>query len=626
MAALEEFELLSAEVGADGTIDEGRGRTFLRGQSWLASILQRIQTWLPVESAEYSALDQSSNMSKSPSGHRYWTRFRRYIRSTGFGIWIAIALVPAIIIIAIIIASIFLPSYTNAPEHYQALRDRITSSDTPGRANLDKEKVFIATAIYDTKGDLARGPWGRSLLDLVDMLGPEYVFLSVYENDPDSLAVDALNEFSKEVKGNTSIVSEHLDSSALPHVTIPSGEQRLKRIAYLAEVRNRALRPLDDPASPAYSVSFDKLLFLDDIAFDPIDAANLLFSTNIDEQSGKTKYEAACAVDFINPFKFSDTSATRDAEGHSMGIPFFPWFSNSGQGQSRHDVLDQRDAVRVRSCWGGMVAFQGKWFQPDGVDTSMGVADLVVDHNATSSSAETSSMATLSTTVMTRPIESTQETESPVTSTAVDFHPEVDANLNWDLENADVAFRQKHRHIPYLPSSVSHLPLRFRESTDTFWDASERCLIHSDLASHILATSTGDQNDTSADDIGIYMNPYVRVAHGPHTLRLLAYTRRFERVYSPFHRLFDWLLGLPKFNPRRTQVAGEEVTDRVWTYNNDDWMATGNMSGSFQDVTRAALPGGFCGTRSLMALDEGIAAGAKRGRWWFEDVPDEKGD
>lgn len=201
MTAPEEFELLSAEAGADEAIDEGHGGTFPRGQPiWASSILQRIQTWLPVESAQYSALDQSSNMSKPPSGRRYWHPIRRCIRPPGLGLWIAIAIAPTIIVIAIIIASISSPSYTHAPEHYQALRKRIIGSNTPGRGNLDQEKIFIATAIYDTKGDLAAGPWGQSLLDLVDILGPEYVFLSVYENDPDALAVDALNEFSKEVK------------------------------------------------------------------------------------------------------------------------------------------------------------------------------------------------------------------------------------------------------------------------------------------------------------------------------------------------------------------------------------------------------------------------------------------
>ena len=32
-------------------------------------------------------------------------------------------------------------------------------------------------------------------------------------------------------------------------VTLPSGEKRIKRIAYLAEVRNRALRTLQDSAA-----------------------------------------------------------------------------------------------------------------------------------------------------------------------------------------------------------------------------------------------------------------------------------------------------------------------------------------------------------------------------------------
>ena len=56
-------------------------------------------------------------------------------------------------------------------------------------------------------------------------------------------------------------------------------------------------------------------------------------------------------MDFINPFKFYGTFASRDLEGYSMGLPIYPWFSSAGKAQSRQDVLDQKDAVRVRSCW-----------------------------------------------------------------------------------------------------------------------------------------------------------------------------------------------------------------------------------------------------------------------------------
>jgi Cryptococcal mannosyltransferase 1 len=144
----------------------------------------------------------------------------------------------------------------------------------------------------------------------------------------------------------------------VPRVTIPSGESLTRRIAFLAKVRNGALRPLETS-----SVSFDKLIFINDVMFDPIDAVQLLFSTNIG-LSGRPNYGAACAVDFINAFKFYDRYATRDAEGYTSGIPFFPWFTDAGEAASRRDVLAQKDAVRVRSCWGGMAAFEAKWFQP----------------------------------------------------------------------------------------------------------------------------------------------------------------------------------------------------------------------------------------------------------------------
>lgn len=157
--------------------------------------------------------------------------------------------------------------------------------------------------------------------------------------------------------GNSTIVAEDLDLASLPHVTLPNGEERLKRIAFLAEVRNRALAPID-----THGVKFDKLLYLNDVNFDPIEAAQLLFATNIDS-NGHADYAAACAVDHIMPFKFYDRFATRDYDGMVTGLPFFPWFTSAGTATSRSDVLEGRDAVRVRSCWSGMVAFEAKWFQ-----------------------------------------------------------------------------------------------------------------------------------------------------------------------------------------------------------------------------------------------------------------------
>jgi hypothetical protein len=267
-----------------------------------------------------------------------------------------------ILLLLVLASSVFCPSYTTLPSHYESLRNAVTESDLPGRGNPYDEKIFIAAALYDPTGDLAQGHWGSNILHLIHLLGEDNVFLSIYENDSGDAGKTALQALDQQVKCNSSIVYEdHLDHLQLPHVTTPSGNERVKRIVYLAEARNRAVRPLDKPA-----VKFNRLLFLNDVVFDPLDALQLLFSTNQDpENDHKPRYRAACAVDFINPFKFYDTYATRDLEGYSMGLPFFPWFSDSGSGHSRKSVLAGNDAVPVRSCWGGMVAFDAQFFQLD---------------------------------------------------------------------------------------------------------------------------------------------------------------------------------------------------------------------------------------------------------------------
>ncbi|KAJ5297760.1 hypothetical protein N7508_008009 [Penicillium antarcticum] len=255
--------------------------------------------------------------------------------------------------------SILFPSYTHPPAHYATLRKSVLEKSYSGRGNLRNEKVFIAASLYDSGGELANGQWGEQLLELIHLLGNDNVFLSIYENDSGEEGERALHELEQKVQCQKAIVSEkHLDPNSLPTVTIPGGSKRVKRIEYLAQVRNKALQPLTDKPN----MNFDKLLYLNDILFDPIDTLQLLFSTNANED-GVSQYRAACAVDFDNPFKFYDTYATRDLEGYSMGLPFYPWFTTSGKGASRRDVLAGKDAVRVRSCWGGMVAFDAKYFQ-----------------------------------------------------------------------------------------------------------------------------------------------------------------------------------------------------------------------------------------------------------------------
>lgn len=249
-------------------------------------------------------------------------------------------------------------------------------SNAPKFIPDSQEKVYIAANIAD--GDLIDNAWGSSLLSLVDLIGAERVFVSIY-GQPTA----ALSKLAEMLKCEHKIVSEELEPISLDHLPrtlLPNGDRRIKRISFLAEIRNRALQPLDELEKKG--TKFDKILFINDVFFNPSEALRLIWGTNVNIH-GKSEYKAACAADFINSWKYYDTFATRDAEGYSMGLPIFPWFSTKGEAASRKDVLAGRDSVRVKSCWGGMVSFDARYFMSMSQDNSEPIAGISRSSNFT---------------------------------------------------------------------------------------------------------------------------------------------------------------------------------------------------------------------------------------------------
>ncbi|KAH6664171.1 cryptococcal mannosyltransferase 1-domain-containing protein [Halenospora varia] len=231
-----------------------------------------------------------------------------------------------------------------------------SSYSNPASFTIPPENVFIAANIVDER--LVLGDWGTSLVETCKLLGPERTYVSVYGGP--TKAIRELEARLNAVGCENMIVAEELepiDWNALDRVEMATGEYRVKRIAYLAAIRNRALAPLD-----RLSKRFDKVLFLNDVFFQPSDAARLLFATNV-RHNGKTGYKSACAVDFHHSWKFYDTFALRSSDGYYPGVRIYPWFTSKGDGISRRDVLSNTDSVRVKSCWGGMTAFDAKYFQ-----------------------------------------------------------------------------------------------------------------------------------------------------------------------------------------------------------------------------------------------------------------------
>jgi hypothetical protein len=106
-----------------------------------------------------------------------------------FGRWLRLlkkcAVAFGLMILAVIVFTPILnPSYSRRPPHYTG-------------TNPNNEKVFIAANIVDE--DLIRGPWGAQMVELVELLGEDNVYLSIYENDSGPGTKSALQELAQRV-------------------------------------------------------------------------------------------------------------------------------------------------------------------------------------------------------------------------------------------------------------------------------------------------------------------------------------------------------------------------------------------------------------------------------------------
>lgn len=227
--------------------------------------------------------------------------------------------------------------------HRPAEPDRVPSS----------ENVFIAS-IHWSNERILRSHWINAVLDLVRELGNDHVYISIQESgswDDSKGALRYLDDQLERLKVPKRIILDpttHLDEikkgpTALGWIETPRNKIELRRISYLSRLRNIAMEPLHE--LKASGVTFDKVLFLNDVVFTTQDVRNLL-ATN------KGDYAAACSLDFSKPPSFYDTFALRDIEGGDAIMPVWPYFRAKG---SRQALLANED-VPVRSCWNGMGA------------------------------------------------------------------------------------------------------------------------------------------------------------------------------------------------------------------------------------------------------------------------------
>ena len=467
-----------------------------------------------------------------------------FTRRRLFSFFIQFLLFDAFVIIAVIAISYAFP----LPHPYLDLAPLNRTT-----ANPRNQKVFIAANIVNA--ELIRGAWGDSVLELIDLLGAENAYLSIYENDSGSDTKSALHDLESRVHcayistllyaflslmltihpsgiANSSIVSGSIPLSSVPHtvVTGPQATTYIDRIEYLSVVRNNALAPLHAPdhTLPA----FDKLLFLNDVYFDPSEAIQLMFDTN------NGSYNAACAMDFRDPFKYYDTFATRDIHGNELGIPIYPWFA---PGESQDAVTRHDKEIPVTSCWGGMVSFDARPFQ----------------------------------TVSQGPSTNEEAAAEPVR-----FRHS--GSTEW--EGAECC--------------LVHSDLR--------------------MATMSPAELLSDRGLPVGHPRGTFVNQYVRTMYDGGDWKWREFGRKVQWAFTPFHRVVTWIIMYPRENKRRLreaiitfpteadmvewQVKSEAGEVHSWKGSSIDVALSSNST----EETRMILDpdGGYCGTGKCMALIE----------------------
>lgn len=223
-----------------------------------------------------------------------------------------------------------------------------------GAQNLgEPQKIFIASTHWNNEAVL-RAHWNSAVVELVRHFGVDNVHVSVYESGSWDDSKGALRELDRQLAelgaSRTIVLDETTHQDVISQtpglsgwIDTPRNARELRRIPYLSQLRNLSLEPLQRLFESG-GVTFDKILFLNDVVFTVDDVLALLGTNGGD-------YAAACSLDFSRAPSYYDTFALHDAEGHETVMQTWPYFRSS---RSR-SALKANRPVPVASCWNGMV-------------------------------------------------------------------------------------------------------------------------------------------------------------------------------------------------------------------------------------------------------------------------------
>ena len=214
-----------------------------------------------------------------------------------------------------------------------------TTWNTPN----SNETYFIVSLLRDSEKILPQ--YTQSILSFAQDVGPQNVFVSIFENDSRDRTPIMLKDFRSKLLSRG--IPHHINSTQLP-----SSIRSYERIRRLSTLRNFAMRPMyEEMRNGLQKRPFTKVVWINDVFFNKNMLHHLLHTAN-------GTYDQVCALDYFW-LGFYDTWVMRDRYGMTVR-PLWPYFRR-GQDRSGINALEP---VPVNSCWNGMTVFDARWFLP----------------------------------------------------------------------------------------------------------------------------------------------------------------------------------------------------------------------------------------------------------------------
>ena len=185
-------------------------------------------------------------------GYRRWSRTR----------WLRALALVLVVILFIDLLSVILTRRSQSEAHKTI-------------PNVKGQKIFIASIHWNNE-IILRSNWNDQVVNLIKYFGADNVYISIYESgsylDDTKGALRELDDQLEELGVKRTIILDettHADEMQKPvtegWIDTPRRRKELRRIPYLARLRNISLEPLHRMV--AEGVKYDKVLFLNDVVF-----------------------------------------------------------------------------------------------------------------------------------------------------------------------------------------------------------------------------------------------------------------------------------------------------------------------------------------------------------------------